>query len=79
MAVEAVFLALGSALKLWASAESRKYLDKYFKLKREYHEEISKPEHLQDFAVLDNIEWELNLLCIGLNTAVGSPQPKNTP
>jgi hypothetical protein len=79
MTAETIFMVLGSGLKLWASAESRKYIDKFFKLKKEYYEEKNKPEHLQDYAVMDRIEFELNLLCVGFNSSVGEPQSKNMP
>jgi hypothetical protein len=38
-----------------------------------------KQEHLQDYAVMDRIEFELNLLCVGFNSSVGEPQSKNMP
>lgn len=77
MLIDSIFMALGSGLKLWSSHESRKYIDKYINLKKDYYEEINKPEHLQDHAKLDNIEFELKLLCVGFNSSVGGPSPKN--
>lgn len=77
MLIESIFMALGSGLKLWSSYESRKYIDKFIKLKKDYYEEINKPEHLQDHAKLDNIEFELKLLCVGFSSSVGEPNTKN--
>ena len=79
MLVDSIFQALGSGLKLWSSVESRKYIDKMIRLKKDYYEEINKPEYLQDHAKLDTIKFELNLLCVGFNSSVGNPDTKNTP
>lgn len=77
MLVDSIFMALGSGLKLWSSVESRKYIDKYMKIKKDYYEETNKPESDQDFAVIDNLQFELKLLCDSFHTAVGSPQAEN--
>lgn len=75
--IESIFSALGAGLKLWSSVESRKYLDKYINLRKQYYEEISKPEDQQDFAVIDNIQFELKLLCDSFGSAVGGQETKN--
>lgn len=79
MLVDSIFSALGAGLKLWSSVESRKYIDRYLKLRQEYYEEINKPEAYQNHAKLDNIQFELSLLCHGFGTSVGQPNPKDTP
>lgn len=77
MLIDSIFSALGSGLKLWSSVESRKYIDKYLKLRKDYYDETNKPESEQDFAVIDNIEFELKLLCDSFGSSVGAPEAKN--
>lgn len=58
-------LALGilrEGLKLWASKESTKYLDKIVKLEKEYYEELNKPEDERSDRKLDDIMLELTLI-----------------
>lgn len=75
--IDSIFQVLGSGLKLWSSLESRKYLDKYISLRKDYYAEKSKPENEQDHAVLDNIKFELSLLCAGFSASVESENLKN--
>ncbi len=59
--IGSLFKVLGAGLELWESKEKRKYVDKLIKLKREYYEESNKER--PDSAILDNLEFELELLC----------------
>lgn len=52
--------ALEAGLSLWTSKESRKYIDKVIKLRKEYYEEDNKDR--PDMALLDNLEFELRLV-----------------
>ncbi len=54
------------ALRLWASMEKRKYQDKLLGLKRKWRDEWNKPKGERSNAVLDNIEFEIRLLCDGI-------------
>ena len=72
---EALFLALHSGLSIWQSKESRKYLDKLIKLKKEYYEEYN--QEISDDAVLDNIRFELRLLSEAFSSKVGAANPKD--
>jgi len=69
--VESLFKVLASGLSLWQSKESRKYLDKLIRLKKEWYEEynLDRP----DMAKLDNIEFELRLLSEAFASKVGKP------
>lgn len=58
-------LALGilkEGLKLWASKESTKYLDRVIKLEKDYHDEMSKPSDERSDLKLDRIMLELRIL-----------------
>ncbi len=69
--------ALASGLSLWESKEARKYVDRLEKIKREYYEEINKPDQERSDAVLDNLEFELRLLSDSFSTSVGESNAKN--
>ena len=71
--IEALFTVLGTGLELWKSKESRKYIDKLIKLKREYYEEsnLNRP----DMAKLDNLKFELRLLSQAFAAQAGKPDP----
>lgn len=70
--VGAVLAILGSALSIWDSKEKTKYVDRVLFLKKEWYEEINKPENDRDDSVLDHIEWELNLLCHTVASLIGA-------
>jgi len=72
--VESLFKVLGSGLSLWESKESRKYVDKLMKLKKEWYEEynLERP----DMANLDNIEFELRVLSDAFSSQVGVKNPQ---
>lgn len=58
-------LALGilkEGLKLWASKESTKYLDRVIKLEKDYQDEMSKPSDERSDLKLDRIMLELRIL-----------------
>lgn len=71
--IESLIAVLGTGLKLWESKESRKYIDKLIKLKREYYEEsnLERP----DMAKLDNLKFELRLLSQAFAAEAGKPNP----
>jgi len=73
--LESLIGALKSGLSLWESTESRKYIDKVIRLEREYYEEDNKQR--PDMAVLDNIEFELRLVCESFSSKVGKQNSKN--
>ena len=77
--IDSIFQVLGSGLKLWSSLESRRYLDKYISLRKDWYAEKSKPENEQNHAVLDNIKFELSLLCSGFSSSVEHENPANKP
>jgi len=60
--IEAVFRALGAGLEIWASKEKTRYKKKWQSLQEEYYEECNKPKDRQDYAKIDNIEFELYVL-----------------
>lgn len=66
---EAFSKALASGLSLWESKESRKYMDKLIKLRRQRREELNK-DH-PDHATLDDLEFELQLLGEAFYSKVG--------
>jgi hypothetical protein len=53
---------LKEGLKLWASKESTKYLDRVIKLEKEYYEELNKPEDERSDFKLDSIMLELTIV-----------------
>ncbi len=77
--VESILAVLGAALSIWDHKEKTKYVDKYMSLKKDYHEEYSKPVFERSDAVLDDIEFQLRLLCSGFATAVGTSDPTPKP
>lgn len=68
--VASLFKALASGLSLWESKEARKYQDKLIKLKKDYYEEYNRQD--PDMAVLDNLRFELRILCDSFNSEVGA-------
>lgn len=74
---ELVLKLLGAGLDLWVTKEKTKYQDKYIALKKAYYEESNKPDF--DDAVLDNIRFDLKLLCnsylaeLGKSNVAGKP------
>lgn len=73
--ISSVFKVLEAGLGLWKSKESRKYLDKVIKLKREWYEEYNK--ETSDHAILDNIERELLILCESFSSQAGIKNADN--
>jgi hypothetical protein len=74
-----LFEVLGAALKIWQHKESRKYLDKYMKLKRDYYEEANKDPAFRSDAELDRLEFELRLLGTAFAASVGKPDAPAQP
>lgn len=66
---------LGAGLSIWEHKEKRKYVDKLMKLKRDYYEESNKD--ISDDAILDNIEFELELLGIAFSSKVTQKNAAN--
>jgi len=58
--IESILTILGAGLSLWDRKSKRKYQEKIYKLEKKYYEEIKKPR--PDHAVLDDIEFELQLI-----------------
>lgn len=61
--VESIFAILGAALSIWDSKEKTKYIDRLIYLKKKYRDEFNKPENIRDNAVIDNVRFEIKLLC----------------
>jgi len=61
--------ALKAGLSLWDHKEKHKYIDKVLKLEKDYYEEDNKER--PDHARLDNIDWELRLICEVFSSKVG--------
>jgi len=76
-AFTAVAQALGAGLSLWLSKEKTKYRDRLIDLERKRYEEKNraKPDH----AVLDNLDYELFVLCRDFSAAVAGSQTPNQP
>ena len=73
----AIFTALAAGLLIWKSKESRRYLDKLMKLKREYYAEKNKER--PNMAVLDNLEFELGLLVTAFSAEAAKQKAGDTP
>jgi hypothetical protein len=76
-AFEALAGALAAGLSLWASKEKTKYTDKLIQLRKDHYEESNRAQ--PDFAVLDNLEFELRLLGVAFSTEVGKQNPPPGP
>lgn len=70
MSLSVILSLLEKGLSLWEHKDKTKYVDKVMKLKREYREEMAKPEDQRSGAVLDNIEFELRLLAGAFTSSV---------
>lgn len=68
--VESVIALLQAGLTLWVDKNKTKYLDKFMSLKRDYYEEINKPQGKRSNARLDNITFELELLGAAFSSSV---------
>lgn len=68
--IESVFKALSAGLSIWEHKAKNKYAKKLMSLKRDYYEEFNK--EMSDHAILDDIEFQLQLLCEGFNSQVGT-------
>lgn len=62
---EALVTVLGAGLSIWNHKLKTRYTDKLISLKKDWYEEYSKPDHIRSSAALDNLEFELKLLCLG--------------
>ena len=67
--VDSLVKALAAGLSLWQHKDARKYLEKTFKLKKEWYEEYNKPE--SDDATLDDIMFQLQLISETFSSKVG--------
>lgn len=70
--IDSIFKLLGAGLSLWDTKEKTKYQDKFIKLKKDWYEEYNKADNERSDAVLDNILFELNLLCNSFAAQVGN-------
>jgi len=70
--IETILKLLGAGLQLWGDKEKHKYIDKMLELKKEWHEEYSKPVGVRDNVRLDRIDRELCQLCDTFASAVGA-------
>lgn len=68
---------LEKALGLETSLESRKYQDKFIRLKGDYYEEFNKDLAIRSDAVLDNIRRELCDLADSFSASPGKPVTPN--
>ena len=66
--IQALFTALAAGLSIWEHKEARSYANKLMNLRRNWHNEYNKKD--RDDAVLDNIEFELCLLCNGYSAEI---------
>lgn len=57
-------------LALWVSKEKDKYNAKLLQLKTDYYAERNKPEEERDFALIDNLEFEIQVTANALITQV---------
>lgn len=73
--IESFLKVLGTGLEIWASKEKTKYIDKYMSLKKDWYEEINKPEDQRSAAVLDNIRFELELLGAAFSATARTADP----
>lgn len=67
--IELVLKVLGAGLELWASKEKTKYQDRFIELKKALHEEMKKPYEERNHAAIDDIFFNIELLCHGFATA----------
>jgi len=58
--IVAIFELLGAGLRLWSDEAKLRYKKKLYRLEKKYYEESNKDK--PDHAVLDDIEFELQLL-----------------
>lgn len=75
--IGSLFKVLEAGLGLWKSKESRKYLDRVIKLKKEFYEEYNKDDNVRSDAVLDNIQFELRLISDSFASQIGSENSEN--
>lgn len=61
-------------LDLWLTKEKTKYIDARIRIEKAYWEEINKPISERDFAILDNLEFELRSLLRALMTEAQNPK-----
>lgn len=66
---------LDPALNFLALHEQNKYRDQMIRIKRDYYNEKSKPD--PDMGVLDDLEFELHVLCDAFAATAGAAAPKN--
>jgi hypothetical protein len=64
--IDLVLKLAGSTIDLLVTKERNKYRDRYMKLKKEFYEEKNKAN--PDMAVLDNLEFDLFLLCSSISS-----------
>lgn len=66
---------LGAGLSLWDTKEKTRYQDKFIAIKTALYEEMKKPYEERNHAAIDDLEFQLKLLCDSFAAAVG---PANT-
>lgn len=71
--INSILKILETGLNLWNNHEKSKYMDELAKLKKEYRNEMSKPEADRDDGVLDNIEFRVRVLGDSFATAAQGP------
>jgi len=70
----ALIQTLKTGLSLWLHKDKTKYLNKVIKLEKAYYVEdnkVTEDKDRRDFAVLDNIDFELRLISEAFNSQVG--------
>lgn len=55
-------------LELWVNKDKDKYNAKLLSLKTARAEEMAKPEEMRDFALVDNLDFEIILFAQALQT-----------
>lgn len=75
--IGSIIALLTAGLQLWGSKEKTKYLDRLIKLKKDFYEEYNKAENERDDAVLDNIAFDIKLLCDSFSSAIGAENASN--
>jgi hypothetical protein len=63
---------LGAGLSIWDSKEKTKYQDKFIRIKTDIYEEMKKPYEDRNHAALDDLYFQLELLCNSFTSVAGS-------
>lgn len=74
--IDLILKLAGSTIDLLVTKEKNKYRDRYMKLQKEFYEEKNKPQ--PDMAVLDNLEFDIFLLCSSISSEATKQALGNT-